>query len=105
MLNINKKENLDGIIEGLMYLIKSVVKETMKETIEENMTKMNYLNQTLTSEELCKRWGCCKNSLRNKEIKGIIAPLGVNGKKKVYSMRDILVAEGMGDFGMLGMVG
>lgn len=101
-LRINEHENLGGVIEGFVNLIKSVVKETLEETLDERMTKQNYLNQTVTREELCKRWGCCSNTIRNKELDGVITPLQVKCKKKVYSMRDIVEIENRGDFKLVG---
>ncbi len=91
-------DNSEGsILEGFRYFIKSVVKECMEETLDERMNKQTYLNQTITREDLCKRWGCCKNTIRNKELEGILNPLNVNGKKKVYSMREVLDIENSGE--------
>ena len=48
---------------------------------------------TINSNELCKRWGRCKNSLRNLEKRGVIRPLSVGGKTKIYSIEDVENAE------------
>ena len=53
-------------------------------------------NQTLTAKELCNRWNISDNTLRNRENEGIIHPLGTGGKKKIYSMKDILNVETTG---------
>lgn len=53
-------------------------------------------NQTLTAKELCKRWNISDNTLRNRENEGIIHPLETGGKKKIYSMKDVLNVETRG---------
>ena len=53
-------------------------------------------NQTLTAKELCNRWNISDNTLRNRENEGIIHPLETGGKKKIYSMKDILNVETSG---------
>ena len=53
-------------------------------------------NQTLTAKELCKRWSISDNTLRNRENEGIIHPLETGGKKKIYSMKDVLNVETSG---------
>ena len=53
-------------------------------------------NQTLTAKELCNRWKISDNTLRNRENEGIIHPLETGGKKKMYSMKDILNVETTG---------
>ena len=53
-------------------------------------------NQTLTAKELCNRWNISDNTLRNRENEGIIHPLETGGKKKIYSMKDILNVETTG---------
>ena len=53
-------------------------------------------NQTLTAKELCNRWNISDNTLRNRENEGIIHPLVTGGKKKIYSMKDILNVETTG---------
>ena len=52
--------------------------------------------KTLTAKELCRRWNISDNTLRNKENQGIIHPLETGGKKKIYSMKDILNVETSG---------
>lgn len=63
------------------------------EMFEDYEANKKFLNSTINSDDLCKRWECCKNTLRNKEKDGVIEPLIVSGKKKVYSMQDVLYAE------------
>ena len=53
-------------------------------------------NQPLTAKELCNRWNISDNTLRNRENEGIIHPLETGGKKKIYSMKDILNVETTG---------
>ena len=58
-------------------------------------------NKTLTAKELCKRWNISDNTLRNRENEGIIHPLETGGKKKIYSMKDILNVETRGIYKMV----
>ena len=53
-------------------------------------------NQTLTAKELCNRWNISDNTLRNRENEGILHPLETGGKKKIYSMKDIINVETTG---------
>jgi ribosomal protein S25 len=53
-------------------------------------------NKTVTAKELCERWNISDNTLRKRENEGIIYPLETGGKKKIYSMRDILKCETSG---------
>ena len=53
-------------------------------------------NKTLTAKELCNRWNISDNTLRKRENEGIIYPLETGGKKKIYSMKDILKCETSG---------
>ena len=53
-------------------------------------------NKTLTAKELCERWNISDNTLRNRENEGVIRPLETGGKKKIYSMKDILKCETSG---------
>ena len=64
----------------------------MRKIAEENAIE----NQTLTAKELCNRWNISDNTLRNRENEGIIHPLETGGKKKIYSMKDILNVETTG---------
>lgn len=75
-----------------LYITKEVEKK-VKELLEEYDTMKSFQHSTITSDKLCKRWSRCKNSLRNMEKEGIIAPLPVGGKTKVYSMSAVLEAE------------
>lgn len=53
-------------------------------------------NKTLTAKELCERWNISDNTLRSRENEGVIRPLETGGKKKIYSMKDILNIEAHG---------
>lgn len=88
--------NMGGILDELRYFIKSLVKEGIEETLGNQLSEQTYMNQTLTREELCKRWGCCKNTIRNKELEGLLTPIPVNGKKRVYSMAEVISVENRG---------
>lgn len=89
----NYLEGWENVLNDLSKIIKSMVKKSVEDEIRIQMEQQNKLNSTITREELCKRWGCCKNTIMNKEKEGLLFPLSVNGKKKVYSMSDIINLE------------
>lgn len=89
----NYLEGFEDILNDLGKIIKSMVKKSVEDEIRFQMEQQNKLNSTITREDLCKRWGCCKNTIMNKEKEGLLYPLRVNGKKKVYSMNDIINLE------------
>lgn len=89
-------ENIDflgGFGETIKMLIKNEVQKRVNEVFEEYDAIRSYEHTTISSDKLCERWGRCKNSLRNLEKEGVITPLPVGGKTKVYSMQDVLNAE------------
>lgn len=79
--------------EALKSFINSVVEKKINEALEDYDQIKSYQHSTISSDDLCKRWGRCKNSLRNMEKDGIIQPLPVGGKTKIYSMSDVLMVE------------
>lgn len=83
-------------LDGVKFFIKKVVKETMEEVITEKMCNVNLEDKRLTADELCMRWNIGKSTLYNWERDGRIAPLPLGGRKKVYSMKDVLNAEADG---------
>ncbi len=84
------------VLDGLKYTIKGWVREVVEEVITEKMCNANLEDKRLTVEELCSRWNISKGTLQNWERDGKIAPLQLGGRKKIYSMRDILSAEADG---------
>ena len=84
------------VVESVKYTFKNWVKEVVQEVIDEKMVCANLEDKRLNTEELCKRWNISKNTLHNWEQSGIIAPLPLGGRRKIYSMRDILNAESEG---------
>lgn len=83
-----------GILgEDIKMCIESTAKKVFTEMFEDYEANRRFENSTINSDELCDRWECCKNSLRNMEKDGVIAPLPVGGRKKVYSMQDVLYVE------------
>lgn len=86
-------ENLGSYLETF---IEKKINEKFDEICGEQLKETTYLNSTINSDELCKRWGICKNTLTNKEKEGIIKPLPTCGKRKVYSMYDVINAENNG---------
>ena len=68
----------------------------MEEVILEQNYKALDEERTLTAKELCDRWSISPNTLRLWEIDKRIAPLPLNGRKKIYSMKDVLAAESAG---------
>lgn len=90
---------------GMEAYIRNIIKEMVKEEVDNKfyntMCKIAEEKaveniKTLTAKELCKRWNISDNTLRNKENQGIIRPLETGGKKKIYSMKDILNVETSG---------
>jgi len=81
------------VLEGFRYAFKGLVKEAVEEVLNEKMCNVNLEDKRLTVVELCQRWNISKNTLHNWEQNGVIRPLPLGGKKKVYSLTDILSAE------------
>lgn len=84
------------LMKLLEPLIDQKVNERFDELIGQRLVQAEVLNTTLTRDDLCKRWRCCRTTLSKYEKKGFITPLPVNGKKKVYLMKDIVEAESRG---------
>lgn len=82
-----------NVLEGLKYTFKGWVREVVEEVISDKMCNVNLEDKRLNVVELCKRWNISKNTLRTWEQNGVIKPLPLGGKKKVYSMADIHIAE------------
>ena len=79
--------------ERIKNYIRVEVKRKIEEFFEDYEQLKKHQQSTITSNELCKRWGRCKNSLRNLEKRGVIRPLSVGGKTKIYSIEDVENAE------------
>lgn len=84
---------LADIVEGLKYTFKNWVKEAVEEVIDDKMCNANLEDARLNAEELCKRWSITRNTLHNWERDGVISPLPLGGRRKIYSMKDVLNAE------------
>lgn len=85
-----------SLLEGFKYFLKGVVKETVEEVITEKMCSVELEDKRLNLEELCKRWCVGKSTIYNWERDGRIAPLPLGGRRKIYSMKDVLAAEADG---------
>lgn len=85
-----------NVIEGLKYTFKVLVREAVEDVIMEKMYNATVEEKRLSAIELCERWNISRNTLRIWELNGIIKPLPVGGKKKVYSLADIHSAEANG---------
>lgn len=83
-------------LEGLKYTFKGWVREVVEDVITEKMCNANLEDKRLNVAELCKRWNISKNTLHTWEMNGVIKPLPLGGKKKVYSMVDVHSAEANG---------
>lgn len=92
---IENLEDLGCLGEMIKKCIDSTARKVFAEMFEDYENNRMFENSTISSDELCKHWGRCKNSLRNLEKDGVIAPLPVGGKTKMYSMKDVLKAEEM----------
>ena len=83
-------------MKGLIYSTLLSEDTTVVEVLDERECKTLEDDKTLTARELCTRWNISPNTLRNWEIDRKIAPLPLKGRKKIYSMKDVLAAESEG---------
>ncbi|MBO7562951.1 MAG: hypothetical protein J6T04_08740 [Bacteroidales bacterium] len=88
--------SINYLLLGLRYAIKNIVREAVEEVLDERECKAFEDDRTLTARELCERWNISPNTLRAWEIDKRIAPLPLKGRKKIYSMKDVLAAESEG---------
>ena len=84
---------LSDVVESVKYTFKNWVREVVEEVIDEKMVCANLEDKRLNTDELCPRWCISKSTLANWEQNGVIAPLPLGGRRKIYSMRDVLNAE------------
>lgn len=96
VLNEKTAGSINYLLMGIRYAMKVIVKEAVEEVYLEQNYKMVEDDRTLTAKELCQRWNISPNTLRIWEIDKRIAPLPLKGRKKVYSMKDVLAAESAG---------
>ena len=96
VLNDKTTGSINYLLLGLRYAMKCVVREAIEEVLDEREIKALDEDRTLNAHELCQRWNISPNTLRSWEIDGKISPLPLNGRKKIYSMRDVLAAEAAG---------
>ncbi len=96
VLSDKMEGSINYLLFGLRYAMKKIVKEAVEEVILEQNVKAVDEERTLTAKELCDRWNISPNTLRSWEIDKRIAPLPLNGRKKIYSMKDVLAAESAG---------
>ena len=82
-----------GVLETMKYTVKTWVKEAVEEVLDEKILNANIEDKRLNTDELCERWDISKNTLYNWEKDGIIKPLPIGGRRKIYSMKDVLAAE------------
>lgn len=91
-------------VYGFDALIKKYIEECVEKVVDNRIYSLmckiaeekSIENKTLTAKELCRRWNISDNTLRNRENEGIIRPLETGGKKKIYSMKDVLNVETSG---------
>ena len=94
---------------GFDAYMRKLVEETVKKEMDNRMYSLmckiaeekSVENKTLTAKELCKRWNISDNTLRKRENEGVIYPLETGGKKKIYSMKDVLNVETNGVYKMV----
>ena len=96
VLNDKAAGSINYLLMGLRYAMKSIVREAVEEVLDEREIKALDEDRTLNAHELCQRWNISPNTLRSWEIDGKISPLPLNGRKKIYSMKDVLAAEAEG---------
>ena len=96
-------------IYGFDAYMKKLIEETVKKEVDNRLYNImckiaeekSVENKTLTAKELCKRWNISDNTLRSRENEGVIHPLETGGKKKIYSMKDIINVETSGVYKMV----
>ena len=86
----------ETMVETVKYAVKTWVRETIEEVLDEKILNSNIEDKRLNTDELCERWHISKNTLYNWEKAGIIKALPIGGRRKVYSMKDVLFAESDG---------
>ena len=95
-----QKENLTSkkIIEDalLKKALGYETKEVVEEVISDKMCNVNLEDKRLNTEELCQRWNISKGTLEKWEKDGRIERLPLGGRKKLFSMADVLRAESEG---------
>lgn len=91
-----KNSNWGFIWEGFESILKSIVKQSLEELLQEKKCENVMFDQNLTVKQLCERWKISDTTLLSWEKKGVIAPLQIGGRKKMYSLKDIKEVEGSG---------
>lgn len=89
----NAQKCWEGVLETMKFTVKTWVKEAIEEVLDEKILNANLEDKRLNTDELCERWDISKNTLYNWEKDGIIKPLPIGGRRKIYSMKDVLAAE------------
>lgn len=89
----NAQKCWDGVLETMKFTFKTWVREAVEEVLDEKSLNANIEDKRLNTDELCERWDISKNTLYNWEKDGIIKPLPIGGRRKIYSMKDVLAAE------------
>jgi len=92
----NAQKCWETMVEAMKYTVKTWVKEAVEEVLDEKILNANIEDKRLNTDELCERWDISKNTLYNWEKDGIIKPLPIGGRRKIYSMKDVLAAESDG---------
>lgn len=78
-----------SVLDGIKLSIKGWVREAVVEAIEEKMNSAFVEDRLLTTDELCERWHINKNTLHTREKNGIIKPISMDGKRKMYSLAEV----------------
>ena len=75
--------NKDTLLENLGSILETLIEKKVNEKFEEicgkELKETSFLNSTLDRDELCERWGCCKNTLGNFEKNGCLHSIPVHG--------------------------
>jgi ribosomal protein S25 len=85
-----ESEQMDETMSSIKLMVKSFLKEILEEIMGESLSESVCKTKTISSDDLCDHWGISKNTLRNREKEGIISPIAIHGRKKMYSMRDVM---------------
>lgn len=82
-----------SLLDVMKCTIKDWVKDAVMEAIEAKIDSTIAEDRLLTADELCERWHINKNTLHTREKNGVIKPLTMEGKRKMYSLAEVREVE------------
>jgi len=92
-ITVFERNSWENVAEFCKQTIQGWVMDAVEEVLNERIHDINPEDKRLNVEELCARWNISKGTLTNWEKEGRIKPLPLGGRKKIYSLKDVLDAE------------